>query len=536
MLLFAAAILGGCPSRTGFGGLQLTPELGDGIPSDGDPGDAAGDGDDLGDGDGGPPAAKEFRLQYDRAWLIVARNLAMTPLIVDSAAPATFSVTPQLPNGLRLDANDGSLSGTPTVLLQPFVTFTITAVSGDFVSTTTLDLAVVDALIVDTTSDVAPSGTLGDGVCAPAGQCSIRAALAEANAFAGVQMVSVGPGIYSLSTPITLGNDALLGSQSGGTIIDATPLIASALVVPAGTTAYVASFELSSGSDATTGGGCAEVNGTLLASHLNVHDCNANFGGAFLVAGGGNLEVEASLMTDNAATTGAAFEVLENASLVVRTSAFTDNNAESGGVFTVAGSAVIERCYFGDNSAQSGGGVLHVEATGDASVASSTFEGNHAISASAGALLTEGLLTVRYSTFGGNTAAVAGSVIAVPTSSGSATLRGCFLFSQPQPCDDVGFGFTSDGYNVLDGPLATCPDLSAATDRVSAALGAFDGSAVDNGGLTLSVAIDPASDVADIGDLACPAVDQRGEPRPQSPFNTPATCDAGAYENDAVTF
>jgi hypothetical protein len=83
---------------------------------------------------------------------------------------------------------------------------------------------------------------------------------------------------------------------------------------------------------------------------------------------------------------------------------------------------------------------------------------------------------------------------------------------------------TSLGGNVMtDGSCNPTPE-----DQVVAAGAAGLGPLADNGGPTLTHALDAASPAIDAADDAqCPAVDQRGVTRPQG-----ASCDAGSYERE----
>ena len=75
---------------------------------------------------------------------------------------------------------------------------------------------------VNTTTD-AKDANPGDGVCATAaGQCSLRAAIEEADALGGADTVSVPAGTYTLTTEVPLiifGDLTLTGAGQGSTII-----------------------------------------------------------------------------------------------------------------------------------------------------------------------------------------------------------------------------------------------------------------------------------------------------------------------------
>ena len=84
----------------------------------------------------------------------------------------------------------------------------------------------------------------------------------------------------------------------------------------------------------------------------------------------------------------------------------------------------------------------------------------------------------------------------------------------------LGHNLDSDGTCSLSGP----GDLSG----VNPLLGPLQ----DNGGATFTIALLPGSPAIDAGnDLACPATDQRGFPRPRDGDGDDIeVCDMGAYE------
>jgi len=86
-------------------------------------------------------------------------------------------------------------------------------------------------------------------------------------------------------------------------------------------------------------------------------------------------------------------------------------------------------------------------------------------------------------------------------------------------------GITSSGNNLWDNDASCVP--TAGGDIIGAIPGSdFDIALVNNGGPTLTHALVGGSQAIDAGNNAgCPAVDQRGNARPQGP-----TCDIGAYE------
>ena len=96
--------------------------------------------------------------------------------------------------------------------------------------------AIAATFIVNTTADT-QDAVAGDGICADAsGACSLRAAITEANALAGADIITLPAGTYTITLPTT-GEDANVGGDfditspmtingagSGTTIIQANVL------------------------------------------------------------------------------------------------------------------------------------------------------------------------------------------------------------------------------------------------------------------------------------------------------------------------
>lgn len=545
-VLLVSVILGGCPARSGFNdvthdpGDQLSSQTGDG---DSSGGDGSGDIDTAGDGDGdgvpgGGDSAQTFRFQYDRTWIVLLRNAAMLPLTPENtqnAGSTSYQVAPPLPAGLSLNPTTGAISGTPSALQAPFSTHTVTATASIGSSVAQLRIAVLDGFIVDTTSDVPPAGVLGDGICSnTSSSCSIRAAAAEAAALTGPQAIMVPSGSYLIDSVISFGSDALIGSRGGTTRIDASATTG-VLSIVSPDVGYLSDLEIGEAQDPGGNGGCIDMRGQIMASNIYVHDCLANTGGGIKIYNGGSLDVEASRFTNNHAEGfGGAIAATDSSLLIARTTTFSDNRAEERGGAVYLESDVLNTLrasYLGDNTGAQGGGGVYLSGNGRISIETCTFERNSAGSANGGAIMSDGVgLDISYSTFGNNLAGGTGTVVAVPNGQNTAVMRGCLLFDESAPCSTGTTNFVSNGYNVFDGPLTACPELSATTDIVDAFLGSgFLGTAANNGGPTFTVAIPRDSDATDIGDLTCPTRDQRGERRPQS-LDSQNSCDAGAYE------
>jgi uncharacterized repeat protein (TIGR01451 family) len=190
-----------------------------------------------------------------------------------------------------------------------------------------------------------------------------------------------------------------------------------------------------------------------------------------------------------------------------------DSNAEglggaiyNGSYLTVTHSAIIF------NFAEDGGGAIWGGLGSHTYLHNSTVFGNN--SWGGGALGSEGTLSVTFSTIVNNdggglmTGEIANSILVGNTE---------FIF--PANC---GFGVTSTGHNVLGPDCVDEPtDVIFAGNPFADLLDFLD----DNGGPTPTLALYPTSIARGLANpVACPATDQRGEPR------VAAACDAGSFQ------
>lgn len=327
------------------------------------------------------------------------------------------------------------------------------------------------------------------------GQCSLREAIANANADSAVsQDCAAGSGADTIhfdlgSTPSTITLDSTLGTlfPRGALTIDGAGLVTI------------------SGDDQTQIIAQNQIGGQLTLAGLTL---------AHGLADGG---------------TGGAVESRE-ITLVVRDTTFAHNSTGTGvggAVFQTGGSLTVSGSTFTDNHSGVGGAIaLNLAAV---SITNSTFAGN-AASTSAGAIRggLDASARISYSTFVGNSAPQGGAIAR------AATLTADVFQDNPTTtggqCDS---GVVDAGYNVSS-------DSSCATDATS--LPSTDpqldpAGLRDNGGPTQTVALtknSPAVDLIVTGDAGCgstQAADQRGFGRPFRFLVDQATaCDAGAFE------
>jgi len=360
--------------------------------------------------------------------------------------------------------------------------------------------------VVDTTADTADA-LPGDGLCADSGgACSLRAAVQEANALAGADQITLGPGVYMLSgaagedlaasgdLDIT-GDLTLIGAAAASTVIDGGGLDRVLDIDPSGAGISVSLSNLSvrNGNVAGEAGGGIRNRGTLTLDRVSI---SGNVSG---INGGGLL----------------------NLGVVTLTNTTVDGNSagSGGGIYNGGGTLTLSSSTLSGNGADAAGGDgggLYNAGTAAAALTNVTFSGNGAVDMGGGVFVAGGTATLTNVTFSGNSAATGASVA---RAGGTATLTNTLLAAGTGGnCSGT---IVSGGNNLDDGgscAFGGAGDL-ANTDPLLGPL-------ADNGGLTRTHALPAGSPAVDAGsNAACPATDQRGVVRPVG-----GVCDIGAFE------
>ncbi len=295
---------------------------------------------------------------------------------------------------------------------------------------------------VNSAADTHDSNT-ADGICADAASnCSLRAALEQADASGGTTTINIPDPNTVANSPssdhhydltlgeITIGNQAeditLNGtSTAGNTIINMTNTAQDRILLinPSGTT-----------SDVHT----TIQNVTFSGGNLT----SDSYGGGAILAGGPNnsLSISGSVFTNNSAPngngTGGALNISGGGTVDITNSTFTNNsdldtsNTGGGAVFfflqnNVSGSLNISGSTFSGNSTAApssgpgGGGAIGIQTQGAlgntfaASITNSTFANNSASAGYGGGIFVEnafgsgGTVHVNFNRFNGNTASAA---------------------------------------------------------------------------------------------------------------------------------
>jgi len=259
----------------------------------------------------------------------------------------------------------------------------------------------------------------------------------------------------------------------------------------------------------SAGGGLDNEGGTVTISNSTFSGNSASYGGGH-EHGYGTVSISNSTFSGNSAPGPAALASgggLDNfgGTLSISNSTFSGNSASSGqgGGLSNSGPLSISNSTFSGNSASGGGGLFN-NSNGELTISNSTFSGNSADSGQGGGLFT----------FYGEVN-IGGSIVAENTGGDCSNV-------------DLGFGsYTDQGYNLTSDSSCGLAGTGS-VQNTNPKLGPL----ASNGGRTQTMALlkgSPASDYIPLSSSLCPATDQRGHKRPDSPQES--ACDIGAYES-----
>jgi len=309
-----------------------------------------------------------------------------------------------------------------------------------------------------------------------------------AGGFGGGAIYSDGPATISNST--FSGNTTSLGN--GGAVFNS-----------GGRTMTVTGCTFSDNS-AVSAGGAIENHGTANVGYSVISGNSAPNGGG--IDNGGTLTIAYDTFSNNTVSgNGAAIQNTD--ALTVSGSTFLDNTSSGG----------------------QGGGVYNFRGTAD--LINSTFDGNNALS-EGGGVFTFGTMNVTSCTFLDNTA----------TSGGAAFNGGGLTLANSIFASISGNNCASDSTSINDGGFNIADDATCGFGTSTGANGQTIGDNVDpmldpnglqhHGGPTLTIALQDGSPAIDAIPIAnCPAVDQRGAPRPDPSDGAGSPCDIGAFES-----
>jgi CSLREA domain-containing protein len=438
-------------------------------------------------------------------------------------------------------------------------------------ATTAPSPALAATLTVNTTVDAADAQP-GNGVCATAtGQCSLRAAIMEANALSGPQTIQLSQAVYSLTIGGTEEDAAVTGdldinddvtisgvSRQGGSspVIDAKGIDRAFdilrkvkklsrndnVAVPKVT---MTNIIIRNGSSPR--GAAIQNLGDLRVEDAVLEGNNSGLGNGGAINNRDEFAavgLERVLFQNNHSSNwGGAIFTNEGA---IRGSdvRFLNNSAKFGGALATEEGphepVELERSSFEHNTAQKSGGAIFYHTGGNPmTLLNVTFSHNSASGSpdasnvGGGAIFASvsefAVLRLSSVTFSNNSASAGAAILKAPRTGGGgpAFIRNTIVAnSLGLSCSGA---LTSNGHNLDDG--ATC-GFNALTDLSNTPAGLE--ALADNGGFTRTRALMrmPLSAAVDSGDSrGCPKEDQRGRKRPADGDGVGhKICDRGAYE------
>ncbi|MEE9597836.1 MAG: CFI-box-CTERM domain-containing protein [Acidiferrobacterales bacterium] len=364
---------------------------------------------------------------------------------------------------------------------------------------------------VNSTADTADDDT-ADGICADAsGNCSLRAAIQQANALASSDTVVLGTATYTLTG--AAGDDLALSGD-----LDITEDVT---VTGTGTTnTFISGGNVDRVFDIDPSG---PTGVTVTISDLTIQSGNVPGESGGGVRNRGMLSLSATTLSGNVTGIDGG-GILNSGMLTVTNSTLTSNDANDrgGGVFngngatlTLTASTVTSNDTLGVGS--NGGGIFN---TGIATLTNSTITSNVANDAGGGIFNDAGATATATNTTISHNTGTNGSGDGIFNNAGMVTLTNTIVANNTN--DNCSGAIQSMGNNLDSG--------------ISCGFGAGDitnqnpllGNLASNGGPTQTRALSVGSPAIDAGsNAACPATDQRGVARP---FPAVGICDIGAFE------
>jgi len=362
-----------------------------------------------------------------------------------------------------------------------------TLVASLLVSLATAGAAHAAYFVVDTTADLGDQMP-GDGVCqAFTGECSLRGAVEEANAFAGADGIVVPAGTYATSITVT---DQLVIGGAGAevTIIDAGGT--GTAVTANNADLALLDVTITGANGTNVGGGIMSNGGRLTVIDCTIRDNQAGNMGGGIYKEGGNLLVIGSTISNNF-----SFNV-------------------GGGIASDSQAHLINTTVSGNRVLNTGGGIYNGQTM---TLTNCTVTLNGCINTGSGIdSRSDGVEHLELE----NTIAAGNRLLTLDPIAMELVDLGPGV-----DCigDDVG-----GSYNLLQTNMCA---ITGSANQIGA--DAMLGELQDNGGQTPTHALlagSPAIDAANpatpgSGPGTCPTADQRAIGRPQG-----AACDVGAYE------
>ena len=353
---------------------------------------------------------------------------------------------------------------------------------------------------VNSTSDAVDAAP-GDGACqtATAGECTLRAAIMEANALAGPHTINVPAGTYTLTLAGADENAAATGDLDINESMTITGAGANSTTINGGGLDRI--FDV----DSRYIGGYSVVIQNLTITRGNAGDFD---GGGVKNTGCASLALSSVTITGNTANWGGGVSNSQECSdmMTITNSTISGNTAINigGGIYNNDPLTITNSTISGNSAGGGGGGIYNDDSTTSlTSLLNVTVANNSALGAGAGVYVI-------------GFAAVATLNNTIVANNGT---ENCATGVQQQ----LGGTINSLGYNLDSANtcgFATVGDLINTNPNL--------GPLTNNGGQTQTHALLTSSPAINTANSAtCPATDQRG-------YSRSGNCDIGAYEYSAA--
>jgi CSLREA domain-containing protein len=226
--------------------------------------------------------------------------------------------------------------------------------------------------------------------------------------------------------------------------------------------------------------------------------------------------------------------------VTITSSTISNNTAHyGGGIYStgIEGQATITSSTISGNTANGDGGGVYVESGFTATnITNSTISGNTANDDGGGVFVYSGMTAINIinSTISVNSANYGGGIYGQSSFNiGSTILSGNTAVTSGPDCYRAGT-LTSLGYNLV-GYINSGSCTFGTTDITG--LNPLLNPLADNGGPTMTHALQAGSPAIDTGNPSCVGTDQRGAPRPiDGDSNESSYCDIGAFELQAPAY
>ena len=373
-------------------------------------------------------------------------------------------------------------------------------------------------LTVDRTDDATVSNCLSG----TPNDCTLRGAIAAANAASADDVIGFDPTVFSTPQTITLTSSAgsLTIANNGTLTINGTG--ANQLTVSGNNNKRI--FTISSGANAA-------INALTVTGGNSLGGANGGRGGGILNNGGTTTLNNAIVSGNSALGQGGGIFSADNSATTLNNSTVSGNTApDDGGISNNGGTTTLNNSTVSGNSAtnNTGGGIGNN--SGTTTLNNSTVSGNSAASFRGGGINNSGTLKLNSSTVSGNMAPNGGGI---SNNGGTTTLNNSIIANSTSGGDCS--GTVNASYSLVED--GTCGVMNGVNNNLTGDpnLGPLQ----NNGGSTQTHALLTGSIAIDKGNSTL-TTDQRGFTRPVDDPNTPNAAggngsDIGSFEALAPT-